>query len=81
MTLGLPVGAVMAHKKRHAELIDIVSRILPRMTSNPSTYAIPLTRLLARLEQSLGDSGKLASLNEVELRKAAAVAPHSYQLR
>ena len=33
------------------------------------------TRLVARLELSLGDEDKLATLNEVELRKAAAVAP------
>ena len=44
------------------------------MNSTPSTYTIPLSRLLARLESSLGDEYKLAFLNEVELRKAAAVA-------
>ena len=42
-------------------------------TTSPSTYSIPLSRLLARLESSLGDEEKLNSLNEVELRKAAAV--------
>lgn len=42
-------------------------------TGSPSTYAISLSRLLARLESSLGDEEKLGSLNEVELRKAAAV--------
>ena len=45
------------------------------MTSTPSTYSIPLSRLLARLESSLGDEDKINSLNEVELRKAAAVIP------
>ena len=43
------------------------------MTSTPSTYSIPLSRLLARLESSLGDEDKIKSLNEVELRKTAAV--------
>jgi hypothetical protein len=40
--------------------------------NSPSAYSIPLSRLLARLESSL-DENKLSSLNEVELRKAAAV--------
>jgi hypothetical protein len=44
-------------------------------TTSTSSYAIPLSRLLARLESSIGDEEKLGSLNEVELRKAAAVVP------
>ena len=47
-------------------------------TTSPSSYAIPLSRLLARLESSLGDEEKLRSLNEVELRKAAAVCPSEF---
>ena len=42
-------------------------------SASPLSYSIPLSRLLARLEGSLGDQEKLKSLNEVELRKAAAV--------
>ena len=37
------------------------------------SYSIPLSRLLARLESSLGNEEKLNTLNEVELRKAVAV--------
>jgi hypothetical protein len=42
-------------------------------STSPLSYSIPLSRLLARLESSLGDQEKLKTLNEVELRKAAAV--------
>ena len=36
--------------------------------------AISLSRLLTRLESSLGDPDKLSVYNQVELRKAAAVS-------
>jgi hypothetical protein len=41
--------------------------------TSPLSYSIPLSRLLSRLESSLGDPEKLKALNEIELRKAAAV--------
>jgi hypothetical protein len=40
---------------------------------SPATISISLSRLVTRLEASLGDDEKLGSLNELELQKAAAV--------
>jgi hypothetical protein len=40
---------------------------------SPSTISISLSRLITRLEASLGDEQQLSLLNEVELQKAAAV--------
>lgn len=47
--------------------------------TEPATLAISLSRLLSRLESTLGDEKTLSSMNEIELNRAAAVFPPLHQ--
>ena len=53
--------------------VSVDHRICSLDMATAASYSISLSRLLSRLESSLGDQEKLNGLNEVELRKAAAV--------